>query len=437
MNGNPMHSRMPSEMQDGESGPYVYWRRAPAINPSLRALKPHGLGGLAALGAAIALLYYGRPFLVTLSTAVIINFILEPFVGLLTRVRVPRALASFIVCSFAVCVVYLAGLGVYTHAASLVGDVPKYAQRIGDLSDEVVTKLESTEQAAYAMVMPKRMKAAQQQPPARRRKTPEALVPVTSGIQEVRIRPERTPIVDFIHSHLGSLYNALLLASFVPFLVYFMLSWRDHIQPAFLHVFEGPDRVVAAASLNGIASMVRAFVVGNFLLGLLLAVASTAFFWAFHLPYPILIGPLSGFLSLMPFFGVPLALAPPLLSALTVYCTPAPYLIIVGVVALFHLLAMNLLYPKIVGPRVHLNPLAVTVALMFWSVLWGAAGLILAIPLTAGIKAVCDHLKSLERYGHLLGDFSANGPAESRAALAKKQRDAVTKESRELHAEEA
>jgi predicted PurR-regulated permease PerM len=224
------------------------------------------------------------------------------------------------------------------------------------------------------------------------------------GVQEVHIQPERPPLVEFLHSHLASLYETLLMASFVPFLVYFMLSWRDYIQPAFLQLFEGPDRIAAATSLDGIASMVRAFVVGNFLLGLLLAVASTAFFWAFPLPYPMLIGPLSGFLSLVPSVGVPLALAPPLLAALAVYSTPAPYLIIVGVVALIHLLTMNLLYPKIVGQRVHLNPLVVAVALMFWSVLWGAAGLILAIPLTAGVKAVCDHVKSLERYGRLLGD---------------------------------
>jgi len=97
------------------------------------------------------------------------------------------------------------------------------------------------------------------------------------------------------------------MASFVPFLEYFMLSWRDHIQPTFLQLFEGPGRILAATSLDGIASVVRAFVVGNFLLGLLLAVASTAFFRVFRLPYPILIGPLSGFLSLVPSVGVPLA----------------------------------------------------------------------------------------------------------------------------------
>jgi len=375
------------------------------LNGPFRALKPRGLsGGLISLTAAIALLYYGRLFLVTVCTAVIINFILEPLVGLLIRVRVPRALASFIACLFAVCVVYFAGLGVYRQGATLLEDVPKYAQRIGDLSDQMVRRLESIEQAASAVVAPRRLSQAVQR--NKRQSTPEPHSPMTSvpGVQEVRIRPERPPIVDFIDSHFGSLYHTLMMGSFVPFLVYFMLSWRDHIRPAFLQLFEGPARIAAATSLDGIASMVRAFVVGNFLLGLLLALASTAFFWAFPLPYPMLIGPLSGFLSLVPSVGVPLALAPPLLAALAVYSTPAPYLIIVGVVALFHLLAMNLLYPKIVGPRVHLNPLVVALALMFWSALWGAAGLILAIPLTAGIKAVCDHVKSLERYGRVLGD---------------------------------
>jgi predicted PurR-regulated permease PerM len=369
--------------------------------------KSKGLcGGLTSLGIAIALLYYGQLFLVTLSTAVIINFILEPFVGLLTRVRVPRSLASFIVCSFAVCAVYSAGLGVYKQGSRLAEDVPKYAERIGDLSDGLLSKLESMEQQAHATVVRRRPSEPSRKPPGKMLSTSEPVMPVAGepGVQEVRIQPERPPLLEFVHSHLGSLYEIVLMASFVPFLVYFMLSWRDHIEPAFLRLFDGSGRLAAATSLEGIASMVRAFVVGNFLLGLLLSAASTAFFWAFPLPYPMLIGPLSGFLSLAPSVGVPLALVPPLLAAVTVYSSPAPYLIIVGVVALFHILAMNLLYPKIVGPRVHLNPLVVVVALMFWSVLWGAAGLVLAIPLTAAIKAVCDHVTTLERYGRLLGD---------------------------------
>src|SRR5260370_11519875 len=86
-------------------------------------------------------------------------------------------------------------------------------------------------------------------------------------------------IGDYIYARLSSVYQVLLMSSFIPFLVYFMLSWRDHINRSFLQFFHGEDRLVAARSVQGIADMVRAFVVGNFVLGLLLAgVRSTRFF---------------------------------------------------------------------------------------------------------------------------------------------------------------
>jgi predicted PurR-regulated permease PerM len=123
-----------------------------------------------------------------------------------------------------------------------------------------------------------------------------------------------------------------------------------------------------------------------------------------RLPYPLLIGPISGFLSLVPYIGVPLAVVPPMIAALPVYSTPTIYIVIAMVVTTVHLLALNLLYPKMVGSRVHLNPLAVTIALMFWGTVWGGIGLLLGIPITAGIKAVCDNVGSLKPYGKLLGD---------------------------------
>src|SRR5258705_5939874 len=61
-------------------------------------------------------------------------------------------------------------------------------------------------------------------------------------------------------ARLNSFYEILLMISFVPFLVYFMLSWRDHINRSFLQFFHGEDRLIAARSLQGIADMVRAFV---------------------------------------------------------------------------------------------------------------------------------------------------------------------------------
>jgi predicted PurR-regulated permease PerM len=115
-------------------------------------------------------------------------------------------------------------------------------------------------------------------------------------------------------------------------------------------------------------------------------------------------GLLSGFLSLLPYVGLPLAMLPPVLAALAI---PNKFTVILSLAAIaggLHLLAMNLLYAKVVGRHVHLNPLAVTLSLMFWTLMWGSVGLILAVPITAAIKAVCENIESLQPVANLLGD---------------------------------
>jgi predicted PurR-regulated permease PerM len=363
-------------------------------------------GPLIALGAVVAILYFGRVFFITSLAAVMLAFILEPFVTLLVRIRFPRALASFVVCAAALSMLYLMGMGAYSQLAGLTEELPQYGQRIGDLVEIVSQKVEGLEQRTYLSLIPApKQPLPAPEPPRKKRRTAEAVVPAVPGtIPEVRIHADSSPIKDFISVRLGSFYQIMLMASFVPFLVYFMLSWHDHIYRSFLQFFQGEDRAAAARSLQGIADMVRAFVVGNSVLGLLLASASSLAFWIVRLPYPLLVGPLSGFMSLVPYVGLPLALLPPLFVALTAFHTFSGYLLVVAIVSAFHILALNLLYPKIVGSRVHLNPLAVTFSLMIWGFLWDAPGLLLAIPMTAAFKAVCDNVKGLRPMGKFLGD---------------------------------
>jgi predicted PurR-regulated permease PerM len=64
----------------------------------------------------------------------------------------------------------------------------------------------------------------------------------------------------------------------------------------------------------------------------------------------------------------------------------------------------NVIFPKVVGKRLRLNPLAVTLALLFWAWIWGAMGLILAVPLVAMAKIICDYVDSLRGFGAWLGD---------------------------------
>ena len=69
-----------------------------------------------------------------------------------------------------------------------------------------------------------------------------------------------------------------------------------------------------------------------------------------------------------------------------------------------HVFALNVLYPKLIGKRLQLNPLAVTISLLFWGWLWGAMGLILAVPITAAMKIIFDNVDVMRPYGAWLGE---------------------------------
>jgi predicted PurR-regulated permease PerM len=381
---------------------------APVITP--RKAARTGLNVLA-LGAAIAMLYFGRVFLVTAVIAAMIAMLLDPLVDFFVKLKLPRGFASFVVCSLALMFIYLAGVGAYTQMIAMIDDLPAYSDRINELVDGAVGRVDRVEQGVYRTLVPKRFQdpVLVVPPPdtaasrGKRKPNTPAAAPA-APIQEVRIKQEPTTIVTSISTYLGSFYDVVLMASFVPFLVYFLLSWSDHLRTRFLLLFEGEDRNAAEHAWTGVGAMVRAYVIGNFMLGLLLSIASAVLFASVKLPYWLVVGPMSGFLSLVPYIGLPLAMIPPMIAALPAGREPTLYLFLAASVALLHLFALNLLYPKFVGARVHLNPLVVTVALMFWGMLWGGVGLLLAIPLTAALKAVCDNVATLRPYGRLLGD---------------------------------
>jgi predicted PurR-regulated permease PerM len=314
-------------------------------------------------------------------------------------------------------VLYFAGLAAWNQLSGAASEMPQFKEHLSDFISGVTGKFQEVEDTTARLLTPARKPAApavtivipRPAPRVRGRVSPPVVE--TPGrdssagtIPEVRIHQDSNRITDYVYARLGTLYEFLIMASFVPFLVYFMLSWRDHIYRSFLRFFDGGDRITAARSLEGVAGMARAFVVGNFMIGVLLTTLGWAAFALLHIPYPFLVGVLSGFLSLVPYAGMPLAVAPPILACLAGGVpSTVIFFALVSVLSL-HLAAMNVFYPKLVGARVHLNPLVVTFALMFWGFLWDAAGLVLAIPITAGIKAVCDNVAGLRPWGRFLGD---------------------------------
>jgi putative permease len=144
---------------------------------------------------------------------------------------------------------------------------------------------------------------------------------------------------------------------------------------------------------------------------LLIGGVTTVVFFFLGIPFFYFAGLLSGLLSLVPYFGAVLAAFPALfLGVGKITLTDIGWIFLTTLT--LHLLAMNVLYPKLLGSRLRLNPLAVTVALLFWAWLWGAMGLLLAVPVTAAMKIVFDNVPSLRPFGVWLGE---DGPQENGA----------------------
>ncbi len=168
-------------------------------------------------------------------------------------------------------------------------------------------------------------------------------------------------------------------------------------------LFPLDHRHTAFVRLGLIGKMLQSFIVGNLLIGLLISVVSVGIFGLLHVPFFYFVGFLSGFLSLVPYLGIVLAMIPPIMVGLGQLEAGDLIIVVICVVGM-HLLALNVLYPKLLGSRLRLNPLAVTIALLFWGAIWGAVGLVLAIPITGAIKIVCDHVESMKPYADWLGE---------------------------------
>ncbi len=325
------------------------------------------------IAVILGICYYAELVLVVILVSILLAFVLAPVVDLITRIRCPRALASGIAV-----LLLLAVLGgvvnfSYNQAVNLAADLPRYTSRLREEFQLFRKKAESLE-----VLNPQHER----------------------GVLNVR------PATDWgslLTQGFGSMTQVLLAGSFVPFLVYFMLSWHHHVRSATVMLFRMQHRHTAYVALGLISAMIRSFMVGNLLIGLFLGAVSTLIFWLLHVPFFYLVGFLSGFLSLVPYLGVVLAIAPPLFVGLEHLSSQDIIVITIAVVAL-HLVALNILYPKFLGNRMRLNPLAVTMALLLWAWLWGAIGLVLAVPITAAMKIIFDHIESLKPYGAWLAE---------------------------------
>ena len=342
--------------------------------------RPHHHWSLTVLGIGLIILfaYFGESVLAVLFFAILLSFMLSPVVQGLERLHLPRALAALISMLVLLAVLYGIASTSYTQALIFADNLPKYAQKIRTIMQPFRQQAEKIEKTGDVM---------------------------TGSEPESNVVPVRqvTSWSDVLTHGAGTFGDILLAASFVPLLAYFLLTWQHHARSATVMLFPLHHRHTAFVTLGLIGKMLQSFIVGNLLIGLLISAVSVGIFALLHVPFFYFVGFLSGFLSLVPYLGVVLALIPPILVGLG-QLEPGDLVIIVVCVIAMHFFALNVLYPKLLGSRLRLNPLAVTIALLFWGAIWGGIGLVLAIPITGAIKIVCDHVEAGKPYADWLGE---------------------------------
>lgn len=331
-----------------------------------------------AAGIVIAFCYWASTVLVTLLTAVLMAYFLDPAVTWLERVHIPRAIGSLLI--VLVTLGLLAGLG-----WTLVGrfdqfgrDWPEYRAPLRSAVQAVDSRLNSLE-----------MHVSEITPPAPR-------------VGRVLTVSESSSLRDALLGRLSSLYSFLFAVTFLPFLVFFMLAAKRQVWHATMELFPVDKRTQVRDTLADVTHVLRSYLAGSALVALLLVLASWGFFLVLGIDFPFLVALVSGVCNMVPYIGAVMSWIPPLLVGLKQFHSPGPFIGIFAMLTFFHIVASNLLVPALVGWRVRLNAMALTVSLLFWGWLWGAMGLILAIPITAVIKVICDHVEGCRPIGRWL-----------------------------------
>jgi predicted PurR-regulated permease PerM len=358
--------------------------------PDLNLIRA-GATVIAILGL-LALLHFAASVFITLFSAMLLAFALEPLVHLLCeRTPLRRHHASGIVVFLFVAMLYGLFYATYLRAESFLAEIPAITEKIR--SAPMVTSLTDRAEELNRVFAEAGRRIA---PPAASRARPKTAPPVMVRDAE--------SFTGSLLQGLGSLGGVLFALGFIPFLVYFILADREPLTRRTRELFPEEHRATVGEILLDIERMMRKFLLGNAVIALILSAATVLVFLLVGLPYPVVLGILSGTLSIVPYLGLPLALLPGGVVGLVSFESGGPFLVLIASVTVLHLVAANYLTPKLVGGGVQLNATAATVALLFFGWLWGGMGLLLGIPILAVLKCIFDNVPSTRRIGMFLGE---------------------------------
>ncbi|MGV3484322.1 MAG: AI-2E family transporter [Planctomycetaceae bacterium] len=350
----------------------------------------------------VLIIVVGRPVLAPLALSCILTFVLTPVVRYLESRDVSRGIAVGMTTTLTVLVAIALSIAFVSQLGHLVAEMPAHEREVAakfaglrDLGGAVPDKVWDYVDAFFAG-------GAGQAEDLEGEGVGELKADGVAPI--VVVQEDSSPRwLEWLPSMIGPITEPIVNATVVVVLAVFMMLRRDDLRNRLL-AFLGRTRMSRVTELLGDSSER----LGRYLLGLLgvnfgFAVAFAMGLYFLGVPYPALWGCVTFFFRFVPFLGSSVSMLMPLAMALTV----PGWMAVFGVIALYATLEFssgNFLEPWLFGKSVGMNPLAVIIALMFWTWAWGMVGLLLATPLSLILVTLGRHFPCFESLNLLLGD---------------------------------
>jgi predicted PurR-regulated permease PerM len=386
-----------------------------AIAPRANASKDlfHLLAVVVAV-VAIVTLYFARIVLIPFALALLFTFILTPVVKLLERIHFGRIPSAILVVLLSLGACGVVGWTVAKQFSQVVNQLPDYKANIRTKLTSLHWKSpHALDNASQTMTeISKDLATA----PTGQRSGDATLTRPTM----MRPTPEAKPIpVEVVKSPalpLESMQNVLeLLASALIVLVFtiFMLIRREDLRNRLISLAGDGNLRLVTQTLDDASARVSRYLLLQFVVNTCYGIFIGTCLHFIGLPGALLWGVIVGTLRFLPYIGPPLGGIMPLLLSLAVFGGWTRPLIVLGLFVFTELIVSNLVEPFLYGIHTGISSLAILVAAIFWTAIWGPIGLVLSTPLTVCVLVVGRHVPRLRFLQILLGDEPALTP-ESR-----------------------
>ncbi|MCW5737942.1 MAG: AI-2E family transporter [Enhydrobacter sp.] len=342
----------------------------------------------------ILALYFGRPVLIPVAVAVLFAFILNPVVNGLRRV-LPLSLSVTLALLGAIACIGVLAVLAMTQLAEVAGSLAGYQTNL----HQKIRDVRQLSEGAGPLNRFMSMAAAVAQD-----LSPEA----GSTVPAVRVQTSDSNLAS-VATFVAPLLHPLLSIGIVIILALFILLDRDHLSDKVVRLF-GADVHATSQAVADAAGRIARLLSLQLLTNTGFAILVGLGLFALDMPNALLWGLLAGALRFVPYVGAILGAVLPTLIALAVMPGWLQPLLVLALIVAFDILVGQLVEPLLFGESTGVTPLALILSAIFWGMLWGPVGLLLATPLTVCLLVLGTHVPQLHFLRVLLGDEPALAP---------------------------